>query len=90
MGENNARDNSQDKQAADSQLNERIRTVYEARERARRENSALEDEIRLKAKIDVAKNLLKMGLTLNETVKATELPRAIVEEISKSARTSAK
>ena len=63
--------------------NERTRAVYESRERAQRENEAYEEEIRLKAKIEVAKNLVKMALPLSDIVKATELPRAIVEGLMK-------
>ena len=62
---------------------ERARAVYESREKMRRENDAYEEEIRMKAKIEVAKNLVKMALPYSEIIKATELPRAIVEGLMK-------
>ncbi len=71
------------KETPNTDKNERVRAFYESREKMRRENDAYEEEIRMKAKIEVAKNLVKMALPFSDIVKATELPRAIIEGLMK-------
>ena len=60
---------------------ETTRMRYENREKALRDIESMKDEDILKAKIEIAKNFLRMNLPIEQIVKGTGLTRTEVEKI---------